>query len=537
LLIDARHVASGGVLRSRFCIIGTGMGGAAVARKLAEAGHETLLVEAGGLETRLGDSDQVMAEFVGRPLNRPPTRCIELGGTSNQWHGMCAPLDEIDFTARPWIPYSGWPIARRDLDPFYAEAARLHGLDGAAHFEARDLDARLRARLGDVDFDRGVLENKLTQFRQPPTRWKQTLLNRAQEGTFRCLINAPALELLVDESGSTIERLVVGAGPGRTIEVAADVFVVCAGALETPRLLLNSRRRMPRGVGNTHGLAGRFLMDHPTGHFCKLGFHRITSAPMYASVPLRPHHLVMSGIRVSDDQQRAHRLPNHGLYLRPSITAARLDDELLHSFLAVRRASDLTMRQIGGILSNPDLLNRILVHRFGFRPRFKYADLYYFTEQLPNPNSRVTLSTERCDRHGYPVARVDWQLGDDDFAAFEAYTNVLFEQGFRSPQYHVARVDQPEVWRQHVASAAHHVGTARMADHPSRGVVDGNLQVFGTRNLFVGDASVFATAGNTNPSLTITALALRLGQHLASRERAITVQAAATEPAAELQAV
>src|SRR5262245_54025353 len=108
MIIDARRLTSGEILRSRFCVIGTGMGGSTVAQKLADAGHETLLIEAGGFDTQLGDSDQVMAEFVGRAFNRPPTRCIELGGTSNQWHGMCAPLDAIDFEAREWIPHSGW---------------------------------------------------------------------------------------------------------------------------------------------------------------------------------------------------------------------------------------------------------------------------------------------------------------------------------------------------------------------------------------------------------------------------------------------
>jgi choline dehydrogenase-like flavoprotein len=240
MILDGRSLASGSALTSRFCVVGTGMGGAAVAQKLAAAGHEVLLVEAGGFETRLGDSEAVMAEFVGRPFKRPPTRCIELGGTSNQWHGMCAPLDELDFEPRPWIPHSGWPFRRRGLDPFYAEAATLLGLEGATHFEPEGLEPRVRERLADVKFDSTVLENKLTQFRKPPTRWKNTLLARARAGQLRCLINAPALELLASVDGSRIERLVVGAGQG-TISISADVFVICAGTLETPRLLLNSR--------------------------------------------------------------------------------------------------------------------------------------------------------------------------------------------------------------------------------------------------------------------------------------------------------
>jgi choline dehydrogenase-like flavoprotein len=516
MIQDARALPPGSVVRSRFCVVGTGMGGSAVAHKLSEAGKDVLLIEAGGLETRLGDSETVAAEIVGRPFNRPPTRCIELGGTSNQWHGMCAPLDELDFEPRPWIPHSGWPIRRRDLDRFYVEAGTLHGLEGAAHFEPEGLGEQLQQRLADITFDGSVLENKLTQSRKSPFRWKQTLVARARAGSFRCLINAPALELLVAEDGSRVDRLVVGTGRG-TIDVAADVFVICAGTLETPRLLLNSKRRHPAGIGNAHDLVGRFLLDHPTGHFCKLGFTRPTRAHLYASLWLGSEIRLMAGLKVSGRQQQRQSIPNHGLWLRPSVTAARIDDELLHSFLAVRSARDLTLRQIKGILTNPDLLYRILVHRFGLHPRFRYADLYYFTEQLPNPNSRIGLSERWRDRYGYPVARIDWQLTDEDFRLFQEYAKLLFGEGLRSSQYELARVDEPSLWDRHVASAAHHVGTARMSDHPTRGVVDRNLQVFGMKNLYVGDGSVFPTAGNANPSLTITALGLRLGEHLLAR--------------------
>src|SRR4029077_254864 len=102
------------------------------------------------------------------------------------------------------------------------------------------------------------------------------------------------------------------------------------------------------------------------------------------------------------------------------------------------------------MVTNPDILYRILVHRFGLHPRFRYADLYYFTEQLPNPNSRVGLSDERRDPYGYPVARVDWQLTDEDFRLFQPYAKSLFGEGLVSPQYKLPGVDKPSDWTQHV---------------------------------------------------------------------------------------
>jgi choline dehydrogenase-like flavoprotein len=183
------------------------------------------------------------------------------------------------------------------------------------------------------------------------------------------------------------------------------------------------------------------------------------------------------------------------------------------SFLAVRGPKDLSWRQIKAILSNRDILYRILVHRFGVRPSYRFGDLWFMTEQLPNPDSRVRLSKQK-DRYGYAIAAVDWQLCSRDLDSFHDYAKVLFGSGLRSDQHTLARSDAPEIWSKTVASAAHHLGTARMAVTPSKGVVDRNLRVFGARNVYVCDASVFTTAGGVNPSLTITALALRLGQHL-----------------------
>lgn len=329
-------------------------------------------------------------------------------------------------------------------------------------------------------------------------------------------MHAAALELIIDEYNQTILQLVVGVDGG-IVEIAAEIFVICAGALETPRLLLNSHGRFSVGIGNRHDLVGRNLLDHPVGHYCKLKFRRLTRAPLYASMPLDKHIRIMAGFKLSRALQCTHALPNHYFWLRPNLTGARIDHETLLSLLGVRRTRDLSLRQVGAILGNVDILYRIAIHQFGFTAVYRYADLFFMTEQLPNHNSRVRLSNRSCDRFGYPVAAVDWQLTDADFRKFESYARLVLDQGLCSETYSLACVDEKKSWNRNVTSAAHHLGTARMGNHPTRGVVDQNLRVFGTSNLFICDASVFSDAGSVNPSFTIVALALRLAEHLAAR--------------------
>ena len=135
MLIDANSLEAGTVLQAKYCVIGSGMAGSAIAHSLVTAGCDVLLLEAGGTELPAAGAEAVSAEHVGRDFNMPITRCIELGGTSNQWHGICAPLDENDFEARDWIPGSGWPITRSQLQPWYLEAAKTLEIPSDGWFE------------------------------------------------------------------------------------------------------------------------------------------------------------------------------------------------------------------------------------------------------------------------------------------------------------------------------------------------------------------------------------------------------------------
>jgi choline dehydrogenase-like flavoprotein len=151
-------------------------------------------------------------------------------------------------------------------------------------------------------------------------------------------------------------------------------------------------------------------------------------------------------------------------------------------------------------------------------------------DQAPNPASRVTLSTER-DAPGMPKVRLDWRLSEADERSMEALAltvaGELARLGLGRVQLHEA-VTPASGWARAgnltgygVAPDApemkiswHHIGTTRMAATPEDGVVDGDCRVHGVQNLFVAGSSVFPTAGNANPTLTIVALALRLADHL-----------------------
>jgi choline dehydrogenase-like flavoprotein len=139
------------------------------------------------------------------------------------------------------------------------------------------------------------------------------------------------------------------------------------------------------------------------------------------------------------------------------------------------------------------------------------------SEQEPNPDSRILLS-DATDALGMPRADVHWRLTDLTLHTIRQFTQTLCEEFRRARIGEIALdpwvFEDSSEWTNHVTDQYHHIGTARMHDSPSSGVVDRNCQVHGVSNLFIGSSAVFPTGGHSNPTFTIIALCIRLADRL-----------------------
>ena len=148
-------------------------------------------------------------------------------------------------------------------------------------------------------------------------------------------------------------------------------------------------------------------------------------------------------------------------------------------------------------------------------PRFYH--LTHRQEQAPNPDSRVTLSNEK-DALGMPRAKLDWRVTDLDKRSMRTFYEILGREMGRTNTGRVQIRDwllsDDKTWPSFISGGWHHMGTTRMSADPKQGVVDANCKVHGLANLYIGGASVYATAGAVNPTLTLVALSLRLADHL-----------------------
>lgn len=511
---DARALAPDTVLTTDICVIGAGAAGITIARDLRDSRREVYLVESGGFELDAETQDLAAGESVGHAYPAlVSTRLRYLGGTTNHWAGWCAPLDGIDFERREWVPWSGWPISLADLVPYYERAQRTNELAAFAY----DLDTWSSRAHPAVRIDDDV-ESVIWQF-SPPTRYGQVYRDDVERASnVHVLLNANLTAFESPAGAGHVTAVTLTTLEGTRIRLVAQQFVLACGGIENPRLLLLADQDRPGGLGNANGMVGRYFMEHP---------HVTTATCVFAD----PEE------NVSLYTRRAPRRAFAGSGLLNRIeNRLRRDIDFLPPVVAVRgglRLSDATQHR-EGILNGAGILGAVeatdpltadvqRVMSASARPDedpIRAYDVRLQLEQAPNPDSRVTLGQER-DQLGLRRARLDWRLTELDTYTMVSTTHALARALGRSGQGRLRieewLLEDAESWHG-MYGGNHHMGTTRMSDDPGQGVVDRNCRVHGVDNLFIAGSSVFPTGGFANPTLTLTALAHRLADHL--REQA-----------------
>lgn len=492
-------------------MIGSGFSGAVVAVELAAAGMDVLVLESGstGPDYRL-DPMLDRVEVSGRTELRFGF-ARQLGGASNLWAGRVAPLEAIDFERREWIPQSGWPLTRGELEPCFARAADILHIPGHDAFASHGLTPP-----GFAASDR--LDLKPFQWARTPFNASDYLAGAARRyPNLRVMTNAPVIELRERDHARSVEAAVVALPDGGTMRVEADCFVIAAGGIETPRLLLSSTAVRPHGIGNDHGVVGRYLATHPKANMATL----ILKRPLSTHHPLFTDHRLANGVMrcglgFTAAGQREFRLLNHYVQVLPfaEYRANRLFEAIRGSD---RFHSPLIDRSplIAGHVTGAGKIAFEMIGRAGrLQRRTGKFVLRAFLDQYPNPENRVTLSQKK-DACGMPLADVKWTFSADDRASvisfFERLDGEMQSRGVERLDFE--RLRTMEEWPL-IGLHSHFMGTTRMGSDPATSVTTADARVHGSENLFVAGPSLFTTPGYANPVYTVVALALRLADHL-----------------------
>jgi choline dehydrogenase-like flavoprotein len=451
------------------------------------------------------------------PFGRPYLwiRSRLLGGRMHSYGRVLQRMSDADFRAasRDGVG-NDWPVSYADLVPWYERVEATVGVYGDADGLAHPPDSRYvgPGYLTRVERDfKARVEARWPERRVISWRCQAPFPDRVPPGiaaarrTGRLTIRTEAVvsRIVTDErAGLATGAVFVDRNTKREHRAYADAVVVCASAIDSIRLLLNSRsRRHPDGLGNSSGLLGRYFMDQTisVGFFDSPRHTGTWDTP--DNMPADPFYGVPGGILVP-------RYENLGA---------------AHESGFLRGVS---FQGLGGRFPVPD----------GSPAAFGLGGS---GEMLARYDNSVSLNKRRKDRWGIPIPHIDLTLGDNDRILLRRTMTALREMadecGYRVNFIgSAAGLESRRVWpdfnpvqrlifKQGIklsivpGAAIHECGGARMGDDPQMSVVNGVNQLWDAPNVFVPDASSFVSGSTVGPALTIMALAARTSAFLAEQ--------------------
>lgn len=506
-------------------IVGSGAGGGTMAHELAEKGVKCVVLEAGktlslddiendewGMFSKISWLDKRYSSggwhgAVNHP-NLPAWIVKGLGGSTVHWAGVSIRYQEHEFMMKTksggvaGANVLDWPVTLKEMSPWYDKAEMKMGITGpvtgmphlpwSADFKVLAEGAR---RVGYSDITAGPMAiNSQERDGRPAcqqigfcmqgckigAKWSTLYseLPRAVEtGNCEIRTNCMVLQVEHDKSGK-VSGVVYADKDGNQQRQKARVVCVAGNSIESPRLLLNSASSMfPDGLANSSGQVGRNYMTHMT-------------AGVYAVMPGEVHMnrgTAVAGI-VRDE---ARYDDSRGFVGGYTIEKLALGIGFLSAFLVPGPTG--WGQKVSGALE-----------------KYKYmSGVWICGEDLPQEINAITLHGSEKDQYGLPVPVVaktdhpnDTNMRNHSYAQMEKIYNSL---------------GSTEIYNLPAYPASHNMGTNRMSEKASDGVVNKWGQSHDVKNLFVSDGSQFTTSASPNPTLTIVALAIRQADYLATQ--------------------
>ena len=524
MFIDARRLEADAEIIADIAIVGAGAAGITLAVELAASGRRVALLESGGLEfdpetQRLYDGALSAHDAV----DLAASRLRFFGGTTNHWGGHCMPLEAVDFEAKPNFALTGWPLALSDLTPFYL---RAHDYCDLGRFEYAPAALAPERRDEFLPLDAAAIKTVAMRQSRPTlfgVKYKQFL---SESPTIDVYLHANVTRLATGPTGA-VERVEARTLEDGCFSLKAGAVVLAAGAIENARLLLASQRPDGVALGNDSDFVGRCYMDHLSGGVAHIHFDDYKVSQLYTrqrdDIDSTPFIFLT---RLAEDRIRALGVLNTSFWLTPVILDREARELALSRGAAIDSLKNIAKYAIGradasnvrlseeycNFITNADALAAGVLKGGGDKGTSVFL-LRFEAEQSPDRDNRVTLTGER-DRLGQQRVNLHWAPKEADFESIRQSALVYAQELGRTGIGRLQLEDRDDAPYWGVKTAWHQMGATRMAASPSEGVVDVNSKVFGVDNLYIAGAGVFPTGGRSNPTLTLTALAIRLADHL-----------------------
>jgi len=502
-------------------VIGTGAGGGTLVQALQNSGKKILVLERGTYLPREKENWDTIAVFQQERYHTKevwktndekdfhPQTGYWVGGNTKVYGAALFRLREKNFEGV--MHQDGvtpeWPVKYKDYEPYYTEAEKLynvHGLMGEDPTEPyrsgeypnppvshepriQELHDELKAKgFNPFRLPIGVRLNEQDLLNSPCIRCDTCdgfpcLIHAKADADINCvrpslsdtnitlMTEVKATKLITDASGKNIISVDAERGDEK-FSFTADIFVVAAGAVNSAVLLLKSANdKHPDGLANSSGMVGRNLMKHNNAAMLA-----ISTKPNYTKFQKT---LAVNDFYWGDDE---FKLPMGHIQLMGKSNKDQI-------------SPDAPFFTPGLVLD--EMANHSV-------------DWWFTGEDLGLPENRVTIKNDQIyiqytetNMQGFNRLKDKWAdiLKEVDNVSHFIPNSIYLKKNIP------------------LEGLAHQCGTCRFGNDPITSVLDMNCKAHDIDNLYVVDGSFFPSSGAVNPSLTIIANALRVGEHLLER--------------------
>jgi hypothetical protein len=541
-----------GIESSNFdlCIIGSGPAGIIVALEYARLNpfENVLLVEYGlgkPAENSLDNSIKINNSI----NHHPAAECTNkgLGGTSATWGGRCVMYDEIDFIDRP-ILNGGctWDSTMfKDLKTYIPVATKYFEC-GNPHFNTSSIPQLAKKPIAE-GFKQGIVTDDTLERYSMPTRFGERYdTDIKSQKNLTLLQGYEARDFSEPDEDGKIRYLTIRqVSTQQLLKISANTFVLAAGAQESTRVLLRNKQIFTK-LNAVPDTLGKYYQGHLSGKIATVKFHGDPNKTDYSfgrdsdgtyfrrrfqfsTNFLKDNNLLNTAIWLDnplyfDPKHRSGAMSFMYMAMITPILGKKLaPPAIAHSITKGKVYKVAThlgniLKDLPGSLLKPAAIfyKRYCVSRklpgiFLFSPKNTYA-LHFHAEQIPFEGNCMKL-----DADGETLI-IDYSLTDADVSSVITLHDVLDKWlrncGCGELQYWFDKEELSSAIKNMSKDGLHQSGTTRISNTPASGVVDKNLKVWGTDNVYVCSSSVFPTSGQANPTFLLGAFAARLARHI-----------------------
>ena len=447
-------------------IVGSGPAGITIAKKLEENKINSLIIEAGDEEYNETSQEYYKSNVFGDDItDLRYSRLRQLGGTSGHWGGWCKPMETWNINK--------WGLSYEEISKYQEEACKI--------LEIKNV------------FNKTKIDNYFNQieFKYSKVKFADKYKEHINKSRYiNLILNTQITHFKGNEGKINCVEVI---NNKKKYELKSKIFVLCCGGIENSRILLWTKE-INKGLLSKDLPVGRYWMTHPwivggVGFLYKSKLKNL----------LKDNFLSHGGplhISTSKEIVLKKNILSGAMYMSAK-EDAKIYKEIIKDFLCVA----------------PKYGKKIA--RSIFKKDLKCGNIFMHLEEPSKIENKITLDNKIKDANGIPITNLYYKKSKESIIAAKTILGEFAEVCRKLDLGRIAiskNIDEEKDYES--LGVYHHIGGTKIGTDSKTSVVDTNLKIHGSSNLYVAGSSVFPTSGYTNPTFTIVKLSLRLGEHI-----------------------